>query len=540
MPSSGLPQLVLGKAPCMQTPFRFVLPHLLQLLLACCCVLNTALAQRPNPKEELVPRPSLESLEEALRSPQADKRRGSVRRLADLDSLPAWRLVLGALRDREPEVADEAELALGAIRDERAWRELYGRNGLQSDDEWVQLRCAGALGRGSLPVDAGVLVRAVEASDPELSRVALTSLERAHAATRAQGDLPAAARACARLVDGRGEGGVRGAALLALHRLDYFEALPRAERALVDRDPAMRCAALMFFARGTEQECLDISRRMLSDPEARVRTVAIENLETIDSRASILALVEHMQTEARSRLRWEILAWLRARSGLEHGFDPEPWRVFAASVQGRVSTGTATVARGPLGDTHVAFAGLSVVSDRVSFLIDLSGSLWQAKVGDKTRKQIVDEQLRAVLKALPEGTRFNVIPYTGQPWPWEKTLVANTPQNVARALADFERSHQSGRGNFFDAARLAMLDPEVDTLCVLTDGVPTGGKRWNMELMVELLAEHGRFRRVAIDSVLVDAPRRQRQAWTRLAELTGGRSIAVDTAPAADPGGDRR
>ncbi len=120
-----------------------------------------------------------------------------------------------------------------------------------------------------------------------------------------------------------------------------------------------------------------------------------------------------------------------------------------------------------------------------------------------------------------------MIPYTGAPDPWEKHLVPATKENVARAIEHFERCHQTGRGNFFDAARLALLDPEVDTLCVLTDGVPTGGHRWNMTLMIELLVEHDRFRRAAYDSVLVDAPKRRQREWAALAERTGGRSIVV-------------
>lgn len=488
------------------------------------------------PAQSNAARTDFEQLEEGLRSPHADRRRGCVQKLALEGSVPAWRLVLGALRDREPEVADEAELALAGIVDERAWRELGGRNGLQHEDEWVRLRSVGALGRGTLPVDAGLLMRAIDLREPELSRVALVMIERCHESGRLVGDLEAASRGLERLVDARsGSGEVRGAALLALKRLDYFEALPRAERALIDRDAIMRCAAVLFFARTTEQESLDIARRMLADADPRVRAVSIEVLQNIDSRPAILALVEHMQTEPRSRLRWGILGWLRARSGADHGFDPQPWRAWAQTVQGRLATGVDAGSRGPMGDTRVAFAGLSVISDRIAFLIDLSGSLWQAKIGDRTRKEIVDEQLRAVLKLLPEGTRFNVIPYTGTPLPWERELVPSTTANVSRAIADFERCHQSGRGNFFDAARLAMEDPEVDTICVLTDGVPTGGRRWNMDLMVEVLAEHHRLRRVAIDSILVDSPRKQREAWARLALATGGRSIVVDTRPDKAP-----
>jgi hypothetical protein len=39
----------------------------------------------------------------------------------------------------------------------------------------------------------------------------------------------------------------------------------------------------------------------------------------------------------------------------------------------------------------------------VCFLVDFSGSTWQTKIGEKTRKQVLDEKLRAALEALPPG-----------------------------------------------------------------------------------------------------------------------------------------
>ncbi|MBK7643215.1 MAG: hypothetical protein IPJ19_09215 [Planctomycetes bacterium] len=465
-------------------------------------------------------------LEDALRTGRPDKRRVAVARLAEIGDRPAWELVLGALADAEPEVADEAQIALGQANDARLLADLAGTQGLRARDAHLRLRAAEALGRASLELPAEWLVRALDPSDPELCRTLLWSIERLHDAKKLGGDKEKAVSACARLVAGRGEGGVCGAALCALEKLDHFAAQELLGGALADPDPALRCGALLVCARAPEQERLDASRAMLADPDARVRAAAIENLEGLESRAAALALVEHMQREPRARLRWEILGWLRARSGLEHGFDPDAWRAWAETVEGRVHTGEAR-AGGPLGDTHVAFAGLNVLSDRVCFLIDLSGSLWQSKVGDRTRKEIVDEQLRNVLQALPPETLFNVIPYTSEPDPWEKRLVPATKANVARAIKDFERRHQTGRGNFYDAARAALVDPEVDTLCVLTDGVPTGGQHWNMALMIEELVEHARFRRAAYDSVLVDAPKRRQKDWATLAERTGGRSIVV-------------
>jgi HEAT repeat protein len=493
-------------------------------------VLSAHLPAADGPVKKAAPAPAelREELEKSLRSERPDKRRASVARLAELGDRPAWELVLRALEDPEPEVADEAQLALGRASDPKLLAELAGESGLRARDPWLRLRVAEALGRAPVELGCEVLVRALDPGDAELSRTLLWSLERLHDAKRLGGDRTKAVEACERLVAGRGDGYVRAAALCTLEKLDHFAAADKLlASALADGDAALRCGALAVYARATEQECLDVSRRMLADPEMRVRAAAIENLERLQSRAAALALVEAMQREPRARLRWQILGWLRAQSGLELGFEPEAWRAWAEKLEGRVHTGEGPAHGGPLGDTHVGFAGLNVLSDRVAFLIDLSGSLWGSKVGDRTRKEIVDEELRKALQALPEGTRFNVIPYTGTPDPWEKRLVPATKENVARALDHFERSHQTGRGNFFDAARLALLDPEVDTLCVLTDGVPTGGHRWNMGLMIELLDELDRFRRVAYDSVLVDAPKRRQLEWAQLAERTGGRSIAV-------------
>jgi hypothetical protein len=141
---------------------------------------------------------------------------------------------------------------------------------------------------------------------------------------------------------------------------------------------------------------------------------------------------------------------------------------------------------------------------------------------------VLDGKLRAALEALAPGTAFNVIPYTNDPIPWEKQLQASDAVHVKRALDFFERCNKSGRGNFYDAALLALEDPDVDTIVVLTDGVPTGGHRWNLELMVDLLVERDRFRKVAFDSILVDAPWGKRQLWQDLARRTGGRSVNAE------------
>ena len=47
------------------------------------------------------------------------------------------------------------------------------------------------------------------------------------------------------------------------------------------------------------------------------------------------------------------------------------------------------------------------------------------------------------------------------------------------------------------------------------------------KMMVELLTEENRYRKVAFDSILIDASAHLQRSWSELARRTGGRSIAV-------------
>jgi HEAT repeat protein len=477
-------------------------------------------------------KPDLKDLERELGAPKPETRRSAVQKLAALGDRRAWELVLKALGDPESMVGDEAEVALGAIADSKLLAELAGGAGLRARDPGVRLRAAEVFGRLKLALDGELLARALASTDPnepDVRRMLLWSVERLAAAKRVEGDRTKAYKAAESIAGSRAEPELRGAALEAASALDALEAHALVLQSLADRSEALRCAALLAVSGYAEQECLTLSERALDDPEPCVRMQAIENLEKLSSRAAILALVRRMELEKRERLRNGILAWLRARSGLDLGFDAVAWRKWAEQIEGKLATGSGGGVRLlPVGATKASFAGLSLVSDRITFLVDFSGSTWQTKVGERTRKEVLDEKLRAALEALPATTRFNVMPYTNDPIPWEKRLVPSDKANVKRALEFFENCRRSGRGNFFDAAMLALEDPEVDTIVVLTDGVPTGGHRWNLELMVELLVERDRFRKVAFDSILVDAPKSKQKLWAELAQRTGGRSTTAE------------
>src|SRR5262245_31903992 len=87
-------------------------------------------------------------------------RQDAVIGLAALDTHEAWELVLGALADPEPRVADQAQLQLGKMSDARFVALLLGEGGLGSRRDDVVLRAAEALGRVEVELDPEPLLRA--------------------------------------------------------------------------------------------------------------------------------------------------------------------------------------------------------------------------------------------------------------------------------------------------------------------------------------------------------------------------------------------
>jgi len=95
-------------------------------------------------------------------------------------------------------------------------------------------------------------------------------------------------------------------------------------------------------------------------------------------------------------------------------------------------------------------------------------------------------------------------------------------------LEFFTGRKDTGTGNFWDALQLALGDPKLDSVVVLTDGAPTGGHRWNLSLMTRLFEEENRLRRVVLDALLVGANERLRKDWTAMCATSGGRVIEVE------------
>jgi hypothetical protein len=377
---------------------------------------------------------------------------------------------------------------------------------------------------------------------PEVRRMAAWSLERLGRNNKLGKTTPSAALV-ERLKEEK-DPGVRAAAWMAVGpslKLDpdsikLSEGLTRngiaqfVELALQQKEFEIRSAGVLAARELEPARGLSLVKQVSGDASEGVRLNAIEFFASAKSKPGALALIDMLDAEEELRARWRIVDLLRGISGLAHRLDPRPWRDWANALPDDWH-GEAKAATAPKDDgaqTTASFAGLPILSEHVCFVIDLSGSMWQKNKDGKTRKQVVDAELRKALESLPPSTEFNVIPYTSTPIPWSEHLAPADKKNVAKALDFFEGRKDNGTGNFWDAWMLALEDPNVDTVVMLSDGAPTGGHRWNLDLMRDLMAEHNRFRRVALDAVLADAKGALVAKWQAMCDDSGGRLVQID------------
>lgn len=477
------------------------------------------------------PREILREAKRDLRDPWPDARARAVRRLAELGTADAWELVVEALESEEPQVADQAQLVLGGLEDARWRKRLLGRDGLGHGDPWVRLRVAEAFGRMSAPVDGEALARAIQPREVELSRTLCGALERAADAGTLAGDRERMARAVSACLGRRVDARLAADALAARIALGGPDVEEARTAALTDGRDLLRAAAIASLVDTSGASRGGSAARVgLRDESPAVRRAAIDALVRGGDRTAARALVERLESEPRLRLRERLVAALQGLSGLRYRDDPRPWRRWSDALAEDWRAGTTApdpVAPAAAGATRTSLASLPLRSDRIAVLVDFSGSLWAEREDGRTRKELLDVEIGRLLERLPETAEFNVIPYATEPDPWRDALVPATRRNVREAARDFERCRLNGKGNVWDAALVALADPRVDTLLVVTDGAPTGGHRWNLALLTDLLVRERRWSGVVVDSVLIDASARLQRRWRELAARTGGTSVAV-------------
>ncbi|MEM8711061.1 MAG: hypothetical protein AAGG01_08920 [Planctomycetota bacterium] len=522
--------------------------------LSCSGVVGETLVGESLSKRER--RAALNAAVRDLRAAEGGQRRRAVRQLVELGGREALESVVEMLGDEAGEAADEAQVRLPAMEEsagtEALVRALAGLDGLRSKSPMARLRAAETFGRLVGPVDGPKVLARLDRRDEASARALFWSLERLARAGRLLGTDALADRVDQRL-RGKLADPVRAAAIQCLSALR-----PSAPGAQVvgtsglgqvrgdgpeaEASRLLAVAGLAGVDSAAEARAQAALRTALSAERPGPRALAIDLFGRVRcGRADLEALAARIESEPRPALRRRVVGRLQSLTGWKHrerreAWDhaiarlPEDWIHDPSADPSTGSTRSRGAGRARLEPSSVAaLERFEPASDRIAVLVDFSGSLWTKRDDGTCRKELLDPEMDRLLGRLELGSRLWLIPYTAEPHPWTKAPVTMTRQTLAAAKKFFRGARMRGQGNLYGALEVALQDADLDRVLIFTDGAPTGGERWNVDLMIELILERLRFRPVALDFVLLDAPRRLESRWRRLSAQTGGRTLAIST-----------
>lgn len=284
---------------------------------------------------------------------------------------------------------------------------------------------------------------------------------------------------------------VRTVGLSLLLEMGCGDAVAEAQKVLDHKSWSLRSVAFRYLTRFRDVTSIPLLIGRVDHEEGRLADELSQ------------ALFVHTAVRCWTRREWD--TWWRTH---KEGF------VLPREETVRGSSGTG-------GGVTVSYYDIPLVSARVAFLVDTSGSM-QAPIGtDQTfsRLDAAKEQLHKVVEAMPKEHRCNVITYATKVEPiWPQVRKLN-PGNKKELLEAVDKLVPTGGTNIFDTLELAFRDPDIDTIYLLTDGQPTAGRTTDPS---QILAEVKRWSRerqiivhcigLGIDSPLLDA----------LAKATGG------------------
>ena len=288
-------------------------------------------------------------------------------------------------------------------------------------------------------------------------------------------------------------------------------------------------------------KAIALMRELLKDEKPIVREVAAVATGEAKLEPLFPELVLLMR-EGNLRQKKRAYEAMVAISGKDYGFAPDAWdkwwrdkKAGKLTEEGEIKNReTMSVA------TYYRF---KIWSDRVLFVIDVSGSMKDPQFPPH-RIEVAHKELTKAIKALSDKTLFNVMTFAGNVFVWNKEgEVPATQENIDKALKWVQmRLMPRGGTNTYDALIKSLeMNPLVDTVYFLSDGIPSRGK---FELPEEILRElryANRFRKVIFNTIAItfgkpsiekaikyEDPVEMAAFMKDIADLTGGTTANID------------
>ena len=389
------------------------------------------------------------------------------------------------------------------------------KKGLKSKDPRLRLLSLHGLGGSKDPLALQALRKALSDRDPRIQREAARALGMS-------GD-PKGASSLERMLR-KGPLVNRLEALGALHRLrrddpSWVETLVKLARS---HYPAFRARALDLLADLGDREVFSKVKAAAVERNWMVRSAFYSYVARIREPRAVPLLIERLGVET-GRLRVEVEKALHRIAGITFGFDLSRWRYWWEKEKEGFQP--------PPLKKHVArkrrygntYYGIPVVSRRVIFILDVSGSMaTKVDTAGRTRLDLAKEALVQALTRFTKETRFNIVFFHTQVRAWGRKLMPATRANQKKAVGFVRSTRPMGATNLYGALELAFQDKDADTIYLLSDGSPTAGEIVDPARIAREVLSWNLLRRMVIHTISLGTPSALLQ---KLAKESGGQYV---------------
>jgi hypothetical protein len=316
----------------------------------------------------------------------------------------------------------------------------------------------------------------------------------------------------------------------ALGRRDSAgEDLARATLADRSRPAEVRVAALRALAdRGSPFAEVEALRRLaMEDGPLLLEALAVlHRAPTADHIPFLIDLL----AEREGRPAAEAAALLRRITGYGIGTDERTWRLHYLRHKAE-GTPFRLVSDQDAGSVEtLSYLGIPLLSDRIVFVLDSSGSMDDAlpERRGRTRGAVAVGEFSAMLPRLPASASFNIAFFDGGVRSWAPRLQAQDDRTVGDARGWVQANAFEGGTNLFGGVAFAFVDPDVEELVLLSDGMPSEGELTDPAAILARVARWNRWRLMRISTISFGAPPHARAFLFRLAHEQGGAFRLID------------
>lgn len=330
-----------------------------------------------------------------------------------------------------------------------------------------------------------------------------------------------------------------------------------------DKESPVRVSVVRSLGKFHVPEALDLMALALKDGDWQVRAAAVEVLAEARTNEAVDLLIKQLAKED-GRLKDDIIKCLKEITGQKHNY-VEAWAGWWQSVGKQVPpkkpSGEDAAGVEARAKDAAAFYGIPTRSDRICFIIDISGSMNHEvpeikykgpitgtgkkdvrPVGGKTRIEVAKNELKRAISNLNPKKEFSIIFFNHAVKVWRPQMEKATPTIKQAVRKDIDAVVASGATYTLGALRQAFVMAGVvktkramtgkgglylDTIFLLSDGGPTDNKieevkPMDPDLILEQVKEWNKDAGVVIHCIAVDCGEQGTYFLKNLAAQNGG------------------